>query len=892
MSKELVVSSNQHETRLAILEDDRLVEIYLERRANHAIAGSIYKGRVSRVLPGMQSAFVKIGLTRDAFLYVSDVLDQTADLERGDDPDAADAPASEGQSQDRGGRGGSGRGRGGRSDSRRRDSGRPERSSRQKGERELGFRPKEVKAPLDEPATGEARAAQENPGESGKSDDRQSGRRRGRRRRGRRGRDDDREATGAVADAPREEQREGDGDVRREDRAEDSAREEPREATTVSDDDDRDFAVLPGESLAKYSAPAEEPELEDDKAVEDLGRDGEVDDGNEYDDEEDGNKQGDEQDDEQSDEPEDDQQEPTDDGRVVEDDQESEDEEELDDDIEYDDEVEDEGEEPAAASADSSGTESGDSEEIATELAGADGEADDDAEGTAEEVEESEAETDTSKPLDASSDADDRSLEMPGEPQPESEETAPEIAAEVRGTSESSGFQRRGRRGRRRRRDQGSNDAQPQESTQGKQRNNSESETVKATAQDQVLPSDGLPNIRDLLDPGQELIVQIAKEPLGKKGARITANVALPGRFMVYMPTVNHNGVSRKIQSDAERARLRRVVKAHAEGKPGGFIVRTAGRGASDEELQADVDFLFTQWQGILAKAETAHAPALLYHDLDVVERVMRDQLGQNYKTIWVDGEEEYERVLRFVERFEPDLLDRVKLYTRAMPIYDEFNISQEIEKALRPKVWLKSGGYLVINQTEALVAIDVNTGKYVGKSDRLEDTILKTNMEAAEEVVRQMRLRDLGGIIIIDFIDMEDRKNRHGVHQTLEAALRRDRAPSKALPFNDFGLIAITRKRIKQSLERALCTPCPTCAGSGSVKSVPTVVGEILNESRKLAVGGEQTRDVVLIVHPEVAKVLKSRSNTHLQELEETFKANVLVRGDVEMHPDQYNFH
>jgi len=891
MSKELVVSSNQHETRLAILEDDRLVEIYLERRANHAIAGSIYKGRVSRVLPGMQSAFVNIGLTRDAFLYVSDVLDQTADLERGDDPDAADAPASEGRSQDRGGRGGSGRGRGGRSDSRRRDSGRPERSSRQKGERELEFTPKAVQAPLDEPAPREARGAQENSEESGRPDDRQSGRRRGRRRRGRRGRDEDREATGAVADAPREDQRQGDGDGRREDRAEDSAREEPSEAPTVGDDDDRDFAVLPGESLAKYSARAEEPEVADDEPADDLGDDEDVDNGNEYDDEEPGHeeKQGDEEADEESDEPEEDEQEPAASGRVVE---EGEDEEELDDDIEYDDEVGDGSEEPVAASADSDDTESEDPEEIVTELAGADGEADDAAETSAEEFEESESETDTSEPLDASSDADDRSLEMPGEPQPESEETAPEIAAEVRGTSESSGFQRRGRRGRRRRRDQGSDDAQPQESTQGKQRNDAESGTVKATAQNQVLPSDALPNIKDLLDPGQELIVQIAKEPLGKKGARITANVALPGRFMVYMPTVNHNGVSRKIQSDAERARLRRVVKAHAEGKPGGFIVRTAGRGASDEELQADVDFLFAQWQGILAKAETAHAPALLYHDLDVVERVMRDQLGQNYKTIWVDGEEEYERVLRFVERFEPDLLDRVKLYTRAMPIYDEFNISQEIEKALRPKVWLKSGGYLVINQTEALVAIDVNTGKYVGKSDRLEDTILKTNMEAAEEVVRQMRLRDLGGIIIIDFIDMEDRKNRHGVHQTLEAALRRDRAPSKALPFNDFGLIAITRKRIKQSLERALCTPCPTCAGSGSVKSVPTVVGEILNESRKLAVGTEQTRDVVLRVHPEVAKVLKSRSNTHLQELEETFKANVLVRGDVEMHPDQYNFH
>jgi ribonuclease G len=243
------------------------------------------------------------------------------------------------------------------------------------------------------------------------------------------------------------------------------------------------------------------------------------------------------------------------------------------------------------------------------------------------------------------------------------------------------------------------------------------------------------------------------------------------------------------------------------------------------------------------------------------------------------------------VERFQPELLPRVKLYTRSKPIFDEFNITAEIEKALRPKVWLKSGGYIVINQTEALVAIDVNTGKYVGKSDRLEDTIVNTNLEAVKEVVRQMRLRDLGGIIVVDFIDMDDRKNRHRVMAALEQELRNDSAPSKALQFNDFGLVAITRKRVKQSLERALCSPCPYCEGAGSVKSIQTITHLILEEARKVAPTIEdRQKDVTLRVNPEVAKFLKSRSNTYLQEIEEHLRSHVLVRGDLSLHREHFD--
>jgi ribonuclease G len=398
-----------------------------------------------------------------------------------------------------------------------------------------------------------------------------------------------------------------------------------------------------------------------------------------------------------------------------------------------------------------------------------------------------------------------------------------------------------------------------------------------------------LPSISDLLKEGQEIIVQIAKEPLGTKGARITSHIALPGRFLVYMPTVDHIGVSRKIPSDDERLRLKRILQNNRTGIPGGYIVRTAGDGRTEEELRADMMFLYNLWLDMRQKAERRPAPMLVHHDLNVVERILRDQLTTSFKSIWVDNEEIYESVLRFVQRFQPALVGRVKLYTRTNPIFDEFNITSELEKALRPKVWLKSGGYIVINQTEALVAIDVNTGKYVGKSNRLEDTIVKTNTDAIKEIVRQIRLRDLGGIIIVDFIDMDERKNRQKVMQALEEAMRADRAPNKILQFNDFGLVAITRKRVKQSLERTLCTPCPICEGAGYVKNPQTVVGEILIEATKIARAVEG-KDVMLRVNPEVAKLLKSNQNSYLQELEEILGRTVIVKSDQQLHPEKFD--
>ena len=365
--------------------------------------------------------------------------------------------------------------------------------------------------------------------------------------------------------------------------------------------------------------------------------------------------------------------------------------------------------------------------------------------------------------------------------------------------------------------------------------------------------------ITDLLKEGQEILVQIAKEPIGKKGARITSHIALPGRFLVYMPTVNHTGVSRKIASDEERQRLKRIILSERENGHGGFIVRTAAQGASEDELRADIRFLKGLWTEIKTRAENDKSPLLIYHDLNVVERVLRDQVTSGFNAIWVDTEQEYERILRFANRFQPSLVKRV------------------------------SGGYIVINQTEALVAIDVNTGKYVGKTTRLEDTIVKTNVDAIKEIVRQIRLRDLGGIIIIDFIDMDERRNRQKVMQALEEALRADRAPSKVLQFNDFGLVAITRKRVKQSLERTIGSPCPYCESTGFVKSVTTVCNDIYIEMRKMAKSLEHA-DVMLRVNPEVAKALKANSGRALMEMEEVTKKTVIVKSDPALHQEQFD--
>ncbi len=397
------------------------------------------------------------------------------------------------------------------------------------------------------------------------------------------------------------------------------------------------------------------------------------------------------------------------------------------------------------------------------------------------------------------------------------------------------------------------------------------------------------PLIAELLREGQEILVQVSKEPLGKKGARITSHIALPGRYLVYMPTVDHVGVSRKIASDEERQRLKRVINENRTGLPGGFIVRTAAEGRAETEFVNDIRFLGNLWSDIRAKSEKKSGPALIHSDLTLVQRMLRDQLTDDFKAIRIDNEQEFATILDFVNKFQPALVNRVKLHVKDTPIFEEFGLNAEIDKALKPKVWLKSGGYIVINQTEALVAIDINTGKYVGKSNRLEDTITRTNVDAVHEIVRQIRLRNLGGIIVVDFIDMEERKNRQKVMAALEEELRKDRVPSKILQFNDFGLVAITRKRTQASLERTICTPCDYCGGSGWVKSPETVCYEIQSELRKMA-SFLEGKEITVRVNPEVAKVLKGGEFVSLIDMEEMLKKDIVVKSDALLHEEHFD--
>ncbi len=402
------------------------------------------------------------------------------------------------------------------------------------------------------------------------------------------------------------------------------------------------------------------------------------------------------------------------------------------------------------------------------------------------------------------------------------------------------------------------------------------------------------PTITDLLREGQEILVQIAKEPIAKKGARITSHIALPGRFLVYMPTIEHLGVSRKIESASERSRLRiaiQKIRSEEDVPSGGFIVRTAGVGIPEQDLRQDARYLVRTWMDMKKTAEKAKSPALVHQDLDIIQRLLRDQLSDEFTAIRVDSEEEYQRIVEFINRIQPRMMKRVKLYTRDEPILEAYDVQEEVDKALKPRVWLKSGGYLVINQTEALVAIDVNTGKFVGKGNaRLEDTITKTNMEAVDEIARQIRLRDLGGIIVLDLIDMEDRRNRNKVSQALQEALAGDKSPTKVLSFNDFGLIIMTRKRVKQSLERTMCEPCDYCEGAGWVKSAQTVCYEILEEARRLSKSVDDVRQTTLRVHPDVAKALNEAESQVLEEIEE-YLGNVDITGDKSVHQEQFDF-
>jgi ribonuclease G len=884
MSKELYIASSPHETKVAVLDDDQLVEIYFERDTDVGLVGGIYKGRVNRVLPGMQSAFVDIGLERDAFLYVSDFFEDAEEY----DKIVAEAEARITRFSEK-------------------TSGPQETPRAENPEPPAAAAPEEPHAPENVPvatAPAEAPVASSSPRENvappaeaavtpapapsaPHAPDRPSGERprdfrdhehRGHRRR-RRGR-----------------RFEGNKFSKPEFRERPPMSAPPREPSVP-----QSFEILPGESLAKYRHGATEASVHETATSEPAeGLTGVH----------------------------------TEDSHA----ESSFASESAPADSSATGQLEPKTVEPPAAPMEAAPAESApapvalpsetqvpaprptEPEEkprplwnrLVSTVFGETARAPEEktepapaveaqapmAEPSREELPvqtpmaESTAEAISSPTAETASPAADESgspwldepaelTETGSEAAPGDEPTAQETPGEhveraytLREPSQRPRFAPRRRRGRRGR-------GQPRDIRPGGH-----------APRQEPRPGNNQPvQISELLKEGQEILVQIAKEPLGRKGARITSHIALPGRYLVYMPTVDHIGVSRKIASEEERLRLRNIILENKGPVPGGFIVRTAGAGKPDDELKADMQFLSSLWSDIRRKAESSKAPALLHADLNLVQRILRDILSPDFKTVWLDSEIEYERTLEFVSRCQPSIVGHVKLYTKTTPMFEEFGIQAEIEKALKPKVWLKSGGYIVINQTEALVAIDVNTGKYVGKTNRLEDTIVKTNIDAVNEIVRQIRMRDLGGILVIDFIDMDERRNRNKVVQALEEALRKDRAPTKILSFNDFGLVAITRKRVKQSLERTLCEPCAYCSGAGWIKSVSTVCHEILAEAKKMA--SELEGDVVTLrVNPEVARALKSREGLVLGELESLLHKNVIVKSDEAVHQERFEIY
>lgn len=393
--------------------------------------------------------------------------------------------------------------------------------------------------------------------------------------------------------------------------------------------------------------------------------------------------------------------------------------------------------------------------------------------------------------------------------------------------------------------------------------------------------------IEDLLQEGQEIVVQISKEPRGTKGPRVTTYLSLPGRYLVYMPTVNHVGVSRRIEREEERARLKEMILRMR--KPGvGYIIRTVSEGLSEEEFRSDMEFLERLWQNIIIKKEGVGAPTLLHTDLDLAFRIVRDLFTTRVDRLIIDSKQEYGRIKGFMETYLPSLSSRVELYEEEEPLFDAFGIEIEISKALSKKVWLKSGGYIVIDHTEALTVIDVNTGRYVGKRD-LEETILKTNLEAVKEIAYQLRLRNIGGIIIIDFIDMEKEKNREKVYGTLREALIQDRARTHILPISELGLVEMSRERVREDLLRTLCKPCPYCEGRGYTKSPTTVCYEIFREIRRLGLS-PQEKKMIIGVHPNVANLLYDEERQGIEDLERQFHKKIVIKADQSLHLEQYD--
>ena len=393
-------------------------------------------------------------------------------------------------------------------------------------------------------------------------------------------------------------------------------------------------------------------------------------------------------------------------------------------------------------------------------------------------------------------------------------------------------------------------------------------------------------NIDELLHENQEILVQVAKAPIGSKGARVTCHISLPGRHLVLMPTVDHIGVSRRIANDKERKRLRELV-SECKPKGSGFIIRTVAENKPRFDLKADMDFLLHIWNEVGKKRDQVKAPACLYEDLDIITRCARDLFGSSVEKLVIDNENEYKRLHAHISASMPQYIDRLDLYRSDEPIFDAYGIDIEISNALNRKVSLKSGGYIIIDQCEALTAIDVNTGRFVGKRN-LEDTITKTNMEAVKEIVYQLRLRNIGGIIIIDFIDMDKESNREKVYHALQEALKTDKAKTNVLKISELGLVQMTRKRVRESLGRTLTEPCHYCDGRGYLRSARSVAYDIFQEISREApnIKGDQ---VIVSAHPEVAQALLEEPNA-TSELEKYFGKRIIIKSRPTFHQEQFD--
>ncbi|GBC63805.1 ribonuclease E/G [Desulfonema ishimotonii] len=394
-------------------------------------------------------------------------------------------------------------------------------------------------------------------------------------------------------------------------------------------------------------------------------------------------------------------------------------------------------------------------------------------------------------------------------------------------------------------------------------------------------------HIEEMLTEGQEIMVQVAKSPIGTKGPRVTSYISLPGRFLVLMPASDHVGISRRIEEEEERERLRQMVTDLRTGKAG-YIVRTAAEGVQPEKLAYEMGFLKNLWNTIRVRSRKNSAPTLLHQELTVSLRAVRDLLTHEAEQLVVDSRATYKAILSFLDTFMPSLKESVELYEGGEPLFDAYNLEGDISRALKKKVWLKSGGYVVIEHTEALVAIDVNTGRYVGKHN-LEETILKTNLEAVKEIAYQIRLRDIGGIIIIDFIDMEKKSSRDKVFNALREALRRDRSKTHVLPMSDMGLIQMTRKRVKKALTRMLCEPCFYCDGEGYLMSGQSVCYNIFREALRDArdmVGNRLT----IRVNPDIAELLHGEENHIIVSLEQAIGRQIVVYPNAEFHFEEFD--